>query len=74
MRKKAFTEDIGKLFTLLDENNVTSLKFVALSFRKVLPVDSGAIYLCFLMKSVTEIKKIIESLLVLNQQVSDLRK
>jgi hypothetical protein len=72
-KKKADSEDIGKLITILDENKIDSVKFVAQNLRRVPLIDPGSIDLCFMMESVEEMKKKVESLLLLKQQVSELQ-
>jgi hypothetical protein len=72
-KKKADVEDIAKLMTILDENKVTTVKFLACNLRRVPPIDPGSIDLCFMMESVEEMRKKVESLLLLKQQVGDLQ-
>jgi hypothetical protein len=70
-KRKLDAEDIVKFVVLLDENiTVKNVTFVASDLRKVPQVDPSSVDLCFLMETVDDLRRKVESLLDVKQQLS----
>ena len=55
-RKQLDGEDIGKLWKLLNDNNVQLPSFVARGLRRILQIDPSTIDLCCLVDSIAELR------------------
>ena len=57
--------------TLLDENKIC-VSFAALDVKKIPPIAPGQVDICFLLESIEEIRKKVESLMAIKEQLTDL--
>jgi hypothetical protein len=72
-KKKALADDIMALVVLLDEHKCEMPTFVAQNLRKVPQIDPGSVDMCFLLETVTELKKKVDMLDDLKKQMNDLQ-
>ena len=57
--------------TLLDENKIC-VSFAASDVKKIPPIASDLVDTCFLLESIEEMHKKVESLMAIKQQLTDL--
>ena len=72
-KRKADSDDIGSFLTLLDDHKVTSPKFVAHYLKRISPIEPGTADLCFLLESIEDFRKKVDSLINIRKDVADLQ-
>ncbi len=72
-KKKALAEDILSLFVRLDEKKCVLPLFVAHNLRKVPLIDPGSVDMCFLLETVSDLKKKVDMLDDLKKKLDDLQ-
>ena len=72
-KKKADSDDIGSFFTLLDDHKVTLPKFFAHNLKRITPIEPGTADLCFLLESIEDVRKKVDSLMNIRKDVADLQ-
>ena len=71
-KKRSDADDIWKYFMLLDEHKVTNILFLSSDSRKVLLINPGQADLCFLLKTIDDLKRKVDNLSGLKMQVEEL--
>ncbi len=71
-KKRSDADDILKYFMFLDEHKITNILFLSRDCRKVPLINPSQVDLCFLLETIDDLKRKVDSLSGLKKQVEDL--